>query len=252
MSPSTRLKALLNGIAGRYGYKIEKVLDFGGHKLDVFQILIELLDPRRPGFFFVQVEANDGQSSDPIHHLIKLYHWKGVLVEPLSDAFARLTKTYEGEPQLIMENAAVAREEGTLTLWTVAGSNGQLATFDRAALLRRYPDESGVIEVPVRTISMTTLLAKHRVDHIDLLQIDAEGFDYEVIKMTLGGSRPRPRLIRYEHLHLSPADRVACVDFLGERGYKMYRDELDTVAYLPPDRPGPSPTQAGRDARQRA
>jgi FkbM family methyltransferase len=33
----------------------------------------------------------------------------------------------------------------------------------------------------VKTISAATIFEKYQVDHVDLLQVDTEGFDYEVL-----------------------------------------------------------------------
>jgi FkbM family methyltransferase len=232
MRLASRLKDNISRILVRYGYKIEKTIDFGDHKLDVFRVLLHDLNPDDPAFFFLQVGANDGRTGDPIRDFVKRYHWRGILVEPLPDAFSRLTLNYRDEQQLILENAAVAREDGTASIWTVADSNGLLATFDKAALLRRFRDSSRIVRVPIRTVSMKTLVETHHIDRVDLLQVDVEGFDYEVLQMVLDASSLRPRLIRYEHLHLSPAERRACVNFLAGYGYKLHRDDIDTIAYL--------------------
>src|SRR5262249_10466973 len=84
-----------------------------------------------------------------------------------------------------------------------------------------------------KTVSAQTLLAKHAVGHIDLLQVDAEGFDFEVIKMFLAAGS-LPTVINYEHLHLSDTNRRSCVAWLGGLGYKMLQagpERIDTVAY---------------------
>ena len=42
---------------------------------------------------------------------------------------------------------------------------------------------------------------------IDLLQIDTEGFDYEVLKM-FDFNTYRPVIIQYEHFHLSMEEQI--------------------------------------------
>jgi FkbM family methyltransferase len=233
MTPQVFLKSLVNKLASRHGFRVERIVDLGEYELDIFGLLIELIGPRDPGFFFMQVGANDGQTGDPIRKLIERYHWRGVLIEPLPEAFARLAENYRGESQLILENAAVGAVDGTAQLWTVAGSSGILATFDRSSLRARVGGSARIVPVDVRVRSLRSIVEQHAINRIDLLQIDTEGFDYEIIKQALGGSLPRPRLIRYEHLHLSPKDRRACLDFLGSQGYRMVRHDIDTIAYRP-------------------
>jgi FkbM family methyltransferase len=131
---------------------------------------------------------------------------------------------------LILENAALARQDGSLSLWTIEGAE-VLATFDRAGLISRVRDASKIVEVPVQAVTLATLLQRHQVDHIDLLVIDTEGFDYEVIKMAMADGVPRARLVRFEHLHLSTADCNACAALLASHGYRLLRDGIDTMAY---------------------
>ena len=56
---------------------------------------------------------------------------------------------------------------------------------------------------------LTTLLGHHEVSHVDLFQVDAEGFDYEILKM-LFATDFRPSIVSFENTHLSPADKRAC------------------------------------------
>ena len=79
------------------------------------------------------------------------------------------------------------------------------------------------------TVRFANLLARHKVTAIDLLQIDAEGFDFEVIKM-LDLRAMKPAIIHYEHFHLSPADRRAANEYLAEHGYRFWSAGLDTTA----------------------
>ena len=50
----------------------------------------------------------------------------------------------------------------------------------------------------VQCIAFDTLLYRHEVRQIDLLQVDVEGYDFEIIKL-VNFHRIRPNLIRYEH-----------------------------------------------------
>jgi hypothetical protein len=43
----------------------------------------------------------------------------------------------------------------------------------------------------------------------------------------------RPPLIHFEHKHLSDADRMACIQYLEARGYRLLLDRVNTAAFLP-------------------
>lgn len=229
-----RLKSAVNRLAERYGYHLERIVDYGDHQLNVFHVLIDQLNPGDPGFFFVQAGANDGRTDDPLNRLIRRYHWRGLLLEPLPEVFKRLVETYRDEPQLILENAAVAPQDGTLSLWTDRAHQGLMASFDRSKPATRI-EASQLVEIPVQARTFATLLRTHDIHRIDLLQIDTEGFDFEVLKMAMKEGLPRPRLIRYEHLLLSQDDRAAAVELLAAHGYKMFRERSDTLAYRRPE-----------------
>ena len=53
------------------------------------------------------------------------------------------------------------------------------------------------------------LLAKHGVSRVDLLQIDTEGYDFEIIRM-FDHAGVRPAVVRFEHLYLSGKERSSC------------------------------------------
>ena len=64
---------------------------------------------------------------------------------------------------------------------------------------------------------------------IDLLQIDAEGFDAAVVRMAL--EMPvRPSCINFEHKHLKRADRRPLFDLLQASDYLVSYDEWNILA----------------------
>jgi FkbM family methyltransferase len=172
-------------------------------------------------FSFVQVGANNGVLWDPLHDMILEHHLVGLLVEPLPDAFEQLKQNYAGESQLAFENAAIAEENGTRTLYRIEPDAGVpeyahgLASFNRSNLdlFKRF-----VQEVQVPTLTVTELLRKHNIDQATLLQIDTEGYDYEIIKMFFNEG-VFPEIINFEHVHLSSSDNAECRRLLSDKGY---------------------------------
>jgi hypothetical protein len=49
---------------------------------------------RKRPFFFIQIGAFDGQTSDPIHSWIRKERWQGIFVEPQPEPFQALRKNY--------------------------------------------------------------------------------------------------------------------------------------------------------------
>ena len=65
------------------------------------------------------------------------------------------------------------------------------------------------------------------------MQIDTEGFDYEIIKM-IDFSTIRPTIINFEQGLLVGPVRQECYLYLGKQGYKITENGVDAVAYREP------------------
>ncbi len=66
---------------------------------------------------------------------------------------------------------------------------------------------------------------------IDLLQIDAEGYDHQIIR-SINFERVKPVIIRFEHMVLSQKERNECLSLLASQGYRFLLEDNDTTAYL--------------------
>jgi FkbM family methyltransferase len=152
-----------------------------------FNRLLGELSSRTHDFFVIQIGACDGLMSDPIHDWIKRCNW-GILVEPQRLEFEKLKNTYRQEQdRLIFENVAICDRDGTCTLYRVK-DGAHSADWERgfASLLPRFASDRFITET-VPCITFETLLRRQRVSRVDLLQIDAEGYDFEILK---GGGFP--------------------------------------------------------------
>jgi FkbM family methyltransferase len=191
--------------------------------------------------FCVQIGANDGKSNDPLFRFITAQGWSGLLLEPIPEAFESLQATYRDFPKVNLVNAALAERDGERPFYTVApGGNfakaHQFASFHRDAVASQtdwIPDVADrIVETLVRCISMETLLREADGREIDVLQIDAEGHDFAILKM-IDFARLKPAIISYEHAHMSKAEQDMAAERLAAQGYRPSRDNLDTTAYRP-------------------
>jgi hypothetical protein len=66
---------------------------------------------------------------------------------------------------------------------------------------------------------------------LDYLQIDTEGFDDEIIKM-IDFSQVKPKLIKFESVHLSLEKKLSTVDLLKSQGYKIIDEGTDMIALV--------------------
>jgi FkbM family methyltransferase len=209
-----------------------------GSELSPLQLLLPAIIEKDKDFFFVQVGANDGIRSDLIRSFILKYHLRGICVEPLCDMFEKLKANYSTEPQLIFENVAVAKEDGQMTLYRFKPDTPGpdyiqgMPSFDKWKLRRvalRHGLTSWIEEVRVPSVTFSHLIRRNNVNKISLLQIDTEGFDFEVVKMALD-SGVLPSLINYEVINLTLKDRRESYRLLTSKGYSLIHGRSDTLA----------------------
>ncbi len=194
-------------------------------------------------FFFLQIGANDGVSHDPIHAFVTSQRVAGIVVEPLPDVFAELCRTYRHHPQIRKINVAVHAELDRVTLYRPdpARANGLSGIASLNANRHEFTRErSGIqaedmLAVEVPAMSLTHLLESERVDHLDLLQIDTEGYDMQILA-SLDLTIHRPSIIRFEHGVYSGVpvrDELRDALFrLYEHGYSIAMERVDAVAWL--------------------
>lgn len=192
-------------------------------------------------FFFVQIGAFDGRRYDPLFAWVQALRWHGLLIEPQPRFFSELVENYKGVDGLEFRRIAVGVRNETRTFYTVADEPGvtrdagMLASFDRETLLshRKFVPglDSLIRSEEIECVALNDLLGEAKTDHIDLLQIDVEGYDHELIRV-LDLKRFSPSIVRFEHLHLTPAQHEASIDRLLGHGYRVCLEAHDTLAYL--------------------
>lgn len=203
--------------------------------------VVERAARRSPApFHFVQVGSHDGRTDDPVHATAVRYPVRGILVEPVPQLFARLSSTYADAAGLTLVNAAVGPEEGRASFHWVQPRPGdppwvdQLGSFSRDVILRHGDDVADLDEritaLPVDCRTLASLVAEHAFDRVDLLHVDAEGWDFAILQTVDFTAAWAPRFILYEQKHLGD-DKVAARAFLRRRGYRTVDFDMDVFAY---------------------
>lgn len=214
-----------------------------------WQQLLNELGISRQDIFFVEVGAMDGVSFDPLYAAVVQYRWKGLLIEPLPDLFERLKENYKGITGLLFENMAVAEVLGEKTMYRVAPeavrqglvpdwAEGISSFFlDKNALGGRgIHDEDfqkilpHIITERVACDTFGSILEKNKVEKIDVLQVDTEGYDFQVLRQ-LDFNKYKPSIIRIEECNLSETERKAAIELLAANGYQSAATKMDRIAW---------------------
>lgn len=158
---------------------------------------------------------------------MRQYGWKGLLLEPQTSYYEKLVKNYSGTPGLTFLNCAISESEepkkfyrikemADLPTWTQG-----LGSFDINTILKHSKEipgiENYIITDSIDCISFESLLSKYEVKQIDLLQVDTEGYDYEIINM-IDLNHIRPSIIAYESKHISMKKQQDLVKRLTSNG----------------------------------
>jgi FkbM family methyltransferase len=232
------LKELIKRAAAARGYELVRLGESLDHPFDVLNLAVRELLSRHPECVFVEIGGGEGIQSDGLYPLVCEHHLQGLVVEPLPEQFTRLQQHYAGEPQVKLENCAIAETAGTRPMFYFERAPAipdwayGMASFNKAHLTKfsqTAPLARHIREVQVPTLTFAGLLAKHQLDRIHILSIDTEGYDYEVLKMVCA-SPLRPEIINYEHEHLSGPDLLASKQLLAAQGYLFIRYGRDILA----------------------
>lgn len=193
-----------------------------------------------PQAYFVQIGANDGAQQDPLRFVRERYGWPGLLVEPVPYVFERLKANWGGVANLALDNVAVADRDGRLPFYHPAQAADAgalpswydgLGSFSRENVLKHadvIPDiAQRIVTTEVPCLTLESLCRKHGIERIDVLHVDAEGYDAQIVRQ-LDFDRRRPRLIIYEHFHQGEPERAALRRLLQDQGYDWIEEYLDT------------------------
>ena len=190
---------------------------------------------------FIQVGANDGFTGDNIFWFIKYHLWSGILIEPVGYLFEKLKRTYKHcSNQLFFENVAISEKDEIKEFYYIENFQEdqqypewlkQLGSFKKEHVEwveKAYPGLQMKAE-KINCVLLTSLVEKYNYHNLDFLYIDVEGYDFEIIK-SIDFSKLNPRLIYYEHRHLSSEDKENSKKFLTEKGYDIIAGEFDNLA----------------------
>ena len=195
--------------------------------------------------FFVEIGAWDGVGCDLLYNLVKKYKISGLLIEPQEDAFRMLKENYVEHNNIFFENVAVAEEDCIKPLFFIS-LNSQIiypghASFKKEAVEKEVAllQQGNILPAgecslymlskPTQCLSISTIIRKYKLNKINILQIDTEGYEYEILK-SMPFDKIRPGIIRCERVHLNRVDYRNSIKILKRNGYSVILHGLDILA----------------------
>lgn len=191
--------------------------------------------------YFVQIGSHDGLKNDPLHHfLLNNEQWYGDLIEPVTSIYEKLVKNLADIADRVrFHNCAIGIKDEEQPFYFIKGSENLPNWIEQAGSLNKdmltrleinYPDIAGNIEIQnVLTYSFDTFTKKNKIDKIDLLHIDTEGYDHLILN-SINLKKWDIPLIMFEHLHINKLEYKSLLKKLSELNYDLTYWEYDTIA----------------------
>jgi FkbM family methyltransferase len=226
-------------------------------RLSAYQKAIVALSSRRSKLSVVQVGANDGAINDPLYPVMKMLvdRTKVLLIEPQKSLLPYLSANYRFHPDATVHNGAVGLDR-SLTLYAVkpeiwgeldlrygkewpayrapTGVTSADRSYVYAWLTKQYrgsrPVDDLIEQLIVPCSSLLPILQAYGWDdEIDVLQIDAEGFDDQVIYNS-NIERTKPSIIHFEWKMLNGDKQNALRLHLEGHNFELVEQKGDMLA----------------------
>jgi FkbM family methyltransferase len=184
----------------------------------------------------IQIGAMDGIQFDDTRGFFDMYKWKSILIEPIPQLFEELKHNLKDRENLIFEQCAIAETDGFVEMLTVPpeiikendlhpGYKGMSAMFPlKNGFGSDYHRDIEVKQkfgknIKVPSLTMKSLLRKHKLKSFDILVCDAEGYDWVIFKQ-LDLKKIRPKFVRLEFCNLTDEEKRLLLEKLTKNNYE--------------------------------
>ena len=226
---------ILKKIVGAFDYKlVEKNLIKNNRLihsksiLNLNLILKKIFDNQKIKCL-VQIGANDGSRFDELNIFIKKYKIKSVLVEPINEYFEDLKRNYKNFENVYFENSAITVGTKEKEIFVVNNKNLDdydehikgISSFDKNHLIKHGVKSNHILKKKINCISILNLLKKYNISNLDILFIDAEGYDGDILIDFFSSSTQEPILI-FEYIHIKNKIFKDLVSILTNKKYSYF------------------------------
>lgn len=243
------MKQAVRALLARLGYRVEGVRytprqlfePAALRALEFDDVVCRRMVEHGRNLSFIQVGAYDGVSTDPLRKYIEPCGWHGVMLEPQPGPASSLRELYRDNPGIVVLEAALDREPGTRSLYTVESEAvpkwaGGMASFDKSHILKHdylIPGIGKMVrELTVPCVTFDEVFSQLPSERLDLLQIDAEGVDGFILSL-FPFDRARPALVHWEIKNMTRAQQEEALNLLVCHGYRVARSgDEDMMATL--------------------
>lgn len=231
-------------IAGIFGFKlIDKDLIKNDRELGKYSsfsidnTLNNLFSDKKINFL-IQIGSNDGKRFDTINEFIKKYSPISILVEPIKKDFEDLKNNYKDQKNIFFENSAISVNDSIKYLFKVNETKYELydehvkgiSSFEINHLIKHGVSKSHIIKENINSITIKDLLNKYSLSELDLLIIDAEGYDGNIVIDFLYNISLRPIII-FEYIHINHKTFKKLIELLISKKYDFHKLDENVICF---------------------
>ncbi len=238
------LNKILKKIIGNFGYKlIDKDLIknerlISSHSFYSLEFTLEKIFSKDLVSSLIQIGANDGKRFDNLNKFIVKYSPLSILVEPIKTNFQDLKKNYKNQKNIYFENSAISVNNEIQYLYKVRDNKiinyeehiKGITSFDIDHLTKHGVIRSHIEKEKVNSISILNLLLKYNINNLDLLMIDAEGYDAEISIDFLKNTKLRPIII-LEYIHIKNKLFKILIDLLTKKNFYFLKINENLICF---------------------
>lgn len=238
----TSTKKIFSKIVGWFGYKlfnknyVKNLKSLSKEsKLNLDYILGKIFE-RNNIQSLVQIGANDGLRFDHLKKYLSDKNLKAILVEPVPKYFNKLSDNYFGFENIILENYAISETNSITNIFCVRDQYLEnysdhikgINSFDINHLTSHGVNKKHIEKISVKTIKLSELINKHSINNLDLLYIDAEGYDANIVLDFLSNNLMKPIII-FEYIHINNTLLDKVIQKLLEKKYSFFEVKENLV-----------------------
>ena len=186
----------------------------------------------------IQIGANDGLRFDILNKYIKEYSPKAILVEPILKNFEDLKSNYYNQNNIFFENSVISVNNEVGFLFKVDEKKLKfysdhvigISSFDKTHLIKHGISRFHIKKEKVNSISFIKLIKKYSIKNLDLLMIDAEGYDGKIVIDFLSNCSLRPVII-FEYIHIKNKLFEKMINIISLKNYSLFKVDENLVCF---------------------
>lgn len=234
----------LKKIAGIFGFKlIEKNLVkneklIGSNSFLNTKFFLQKIFSNQNIHYLMQIGANDGIRFDDLSHFIKNNNPKSILVEPIKNYFDQLSVNYDGYKNVYLENSAIGNDNGVDYIYKVSKFYLEnydehilgINSFNKNHLIKHGVKSSHIEKEEVNCVTTQFLFKKYNISRLDLLVVDAEGYDGNILINFLDNCNLNPIII-FEYIHIDHKVFKILIEKLNNKKFLYFKIHENLICF---------------------